>query len=266
MSSFTYQSALDKLGNRAKRSLCLHTTRNRAKRSLCLHTTLEKREDDAVAVKLYNTDIITWQKNGHIILNSGGYKTVTTADRLQSFLDYNIVNQWCLNDTWYVSDCTKNTYEWKDPIELDCHGKIIGHKTVLQETLAEIKAFRITKEKIVLKWTDVKHIWNRSLSLRSTAYGMRQLFKVRDNATIDAHLKTLYSLCRLMTARITEIIETLTLEQVSDLYDQVYDENLKSLIVKYCTGSFIPLIAMTEKKPKLAAIINERLTCYTKAA
>jgi hypothetical protein len=95
---------------------------------------------------------------------------------------------------------------------------------------------------------------------------MRQFFKIKVNATIDAHLKTLYSLCRLMTARITEVIETLTLEQVSDLYDQVYDENLKSLIIKYCTGSFIPLIATTEKKGKLMGLINERMTCYTKAA
>ena len=258
MSSFTYQSALDKLGNKTKVGLAGHTT-------------LEKREDDAVAVKLYDTDIITWQKNGHIILNSGGYKTVTTADRIRSFLGYNIVNQWSLNNSWYVSDCTryalrsaKNTYEWKDPIELDCHGKIIGHKTVLQETLAEIKAFRITKEKIVLKWTDVKHIWDRSLRLRSTAYGMRLLFKVRVNATIDAHLKTLYRLCRLMTARIIEVIKAMTLEQVSDLYDRCYDKNLKILVINHSRKTFIPLIAMTEKDITYTPHINKRLTCLTK--
>ena len=254
MSTLTYQSALDKLGNRTKVKLGGNTY-------------LEKREDDAVAVRLYHTDIITWQKNGHIILDSGGYQTVTTADRLHSFLGYSLIQQWSISRTWYFNGCAeKKVYKWSDPIELDCHGKIIGKKTLLQETLAEIKDFRITHEKKVLKWTDVKHLWNRSLNLKSDAYGMRQLFKIRDNAKIDAHIKTLSKLRRSITARIIEVIKVMTLEQVSDLYDRCYVDNLKELIIKYCIGSFIPMIAMTEKKAKLVRVINERVTCYTKAA
>jgi hypothetical protein len=253
MSTLTYQSALDKLGNRTK-----------VKLGGSIY--LEKREDDAVAVKLYSTDIITWQKNGHIILDSGGYKTVTTADRLQSFLSYNIIRRSSISGTWYLSDCTKKFYEWKDPIELDCHGKIIGHKTVLQETLAEIKDFRITHEKKVLKWADVKQLWNRSLNLKSDVYGMRQLFKVGDHVKIDAHIKTLSRLRRSITARITEVIEAMDLEQTSNLYDRCYDDDLKEQIIMHCIGSFIPMIVMTEKKAKLMALINKRVTCYTKAA
>jgi hypothetical protein len=253
MSTLTYQSALDKLGNRTKVKLGGNTY-------------LEKREDDAVAVRLYHTDIITWQKNGHIILDSGRYQTVTTADRLQSFLGYNIIQRSSISGTWYLSDCTKKFYKWSDPIELDCHGKIIGKKTLLQETLPEIKAFRITDEKKVLKWTNVMHLWNRGLNLKSNAYGIRQLFKIRDNAKIDAHIKTLSRLKRSITARIIEVIKAMTLEQVSDLYDRCYDWDLKELIIKYCTGSFIPMIAMTEKKAKLVCVINKRITCYTKAA
>lgn len=39
----------------------------------------------AFAVQLHWTDVVTYLENGLVILNSGGYRSVTTADRLNSF-------------------------------------------------------------------------------------------------------------------------------------------------------------------------------------
>jgi uncharacterized protein YegP (UPF0339 family) len=44
------------------------------------------RENGERVIRLHLTDIITFKTNGDIVLNSGGYRTVTTKDRINKFL------------------------------------------------------------------------------------------------------------------------------------------------------------------------------------
>lgn len=44
----------------------------------------------AVAVRLHSTDVLTYCASGWLILNSGGYRTVTTKERLNAFLPRSI--------------------------------------------------------------------------------------------------------------------------------------------------------------------------------
>ena len=62
------------------------------------------------AIRLHFTDVITFKSDGSIILNSGGWKTTTTKDRINTFLKGLSIYQ--KNYNWYI---VKN-YDWNNPI------------------------------------------------------------------------------------------------------------------------------------------------------
>ena len=53
-------------------------------------------------IRLHNTDIMHFQDNGSIMLDSGGWRTVTTKARMNEYLPsyYQVYQK---NYTWYVS-------------------------------------------------------------------------------------------------------------------------------------------------------------------
>ena len=64
------------------------------------NTSLHLRGDN-VAVKLHKTDVVTYLPDGSIVLDSGGWRTVTTKDRMNRYLPRGIfVRQ--ENNVWYV--------------------------------------------------------------------------------------------------------------------------------------------------------------------
>ena len=61
-------------------------------------------------IRLHNTDIITFQKDGKTILNSGGWMTPTTKDRLNKYSGYRIHQE---KGLWYIGNIV-----FKDGIQL----------------------------------------------------------------------------------------------------------------------------------------------------
>lgn len=59
----------------------------RDKKKLENHTYLVQRGDN-FAILLHQTDIVTYTPNGDVILNTGGWKTVTTRGRINEFLPF----------------------------------------------------------------------------------------------------------------------------------------------------------------------------------
>jgi hypothetical protein len=57
----------------------------RDSKKLCNNTLLHRIDQDTLAVKLWSTNVITFYRNGNVMLNSGGWETVTTRDRMNSF-------------------------------------------------------------------------------------------------------------------------------------------------------------------------------------
>lgn len=53
----------------------------------------------AVAVRLHQTDVVTFTGDGYLILDTGGWKTVTTKDRINTFTPYD-VNVWSDKGEW----------------------------------------------------------------------------------------------------------------------------------------------------------------------
>ncbi len=50
------------------------------------NNTYAERRNDAIAIRLHQTDILTFNPDGSMVANSGGWKTVTTKARLNEYL------------------------------------------------------------------------------------------------------------------------------------------------------------------------------------
>lgn len=81
-----YQEALQKLNGKMKRKL-----KN--------NTWLEEKENGDIAVRLHRTDVVTFKRDGAIVLDSGGWKSLTTKSRLNEFSPFSI---WQKEGDWYI--------------------------------------------------------------------------------------------------------------------------------------------------------------------
>lgn len=55
------------------------------------NTYLQRRGESVIALCLHDTDVLTWYRDGRIVVNPGGYYTVTTKDRINGYLsDYKV--------------------------------------------------------------------------------------------------------------------------------------------------------------------------------
>lgn len=76
----TYKTALEKLAGRDSRKVANNTSLRRN-----LDATVQT---ESVALRLHSTDILTFNRDGSVTATSGGWKTVTTKDRLNSYLPH----------------------------------------------------------------------------------------------------------------------------------------------------------------------------------
>jgi hypothetical protein len=63
-----------------------------------------KPEEEAEFIRLHHTDIIRKDRQGRVALHSGGYRTVTTKDRINRFSPYRIYSK---RGVWYVLGAPK---------------------------------------------------------------------------------------------------------------------------------------------------------------
>ena len=80
---------------------------NRPSRKLANNTYLQRRNNVDIAVKLHDTDVITFKLTGETVLNSGGWKTATTKSRIDCY----IPDPWSLlqiKGLWYVVNAKGN--------------------------------------------------------------------------------------------------------------------------------------------------------------
>lgn len=81
------------------------------------NTRLIRLDEHTVAVRFHNTYIVTFHRDGSIDLNSGGWQTVTTKARINSFLPPGIgVFQKAY--VWYVSRVDDEPVEFDDGMTL----------------------------------------------------------------------------------------------------------------------------------------------------
>lgn len=114
--------------------------RNRDRRKLENNTYLERRPqfddageplEDAFAVRLHATDVVTIYSDGSYVLSSGGWQTVTTKDRMNGYAPVRVssVNRewfarhWSRGDTW---EDRKPEYPFFDGIRFDAAGNVLN--------------------------------------------------------------------------------------------------------------------------------------------
>lgn len=74
--------------------------RNKTSRTAA-NNTVVRLTDGGVAIKLHDTDIVTINDNGRIGLNSGGWLSVTTKERIKRYTPARISQK---NGIWYMGD------------------------------------------------------------------------------------------------------------------------------------------------------------------
>jgi len=97
----------------------------RNSRRLANNTYLERTlSPDMICVRLHATQIIKYLNNSDqdIILDSGGWQTVTTKQRLNQFSPAQIYSK---KGIWYIYH-EDNRYPFHDGITIDCHGKPVN--------------------------------------------------------------------------------------------------------------------------------------------
>lgn len=92
--------------------------RSKIYRKIAGNTTVRK-IDDGVAIKLHETDIVTILDNGRTILNTGGWQTVTTKERINRYTKARIYQR---ASVWYISDKTGNDSLFYDGMRISANG------------------------------------------------------------------------------------------------------------------------------------------------
>lgn len=85
----TYAQAAERLGTRDRRKIDNNTY-------------LERRDAETIAVRLHETDVVTFHANGTAVLNTGGWMTVTTKDRLNNHAPCSRISS--VKGRWFVGD------------------------------------------------------------------------------------------------------------------------------------------------------------------
>ena len=81
------------------------------------NTRLTEYNDGRRVLRLHQTDVLTYKPDGKILLNSGGWRTHTTKERLNSFLPVHI-RVYQKNYSWYVRQEGKKDIEFTDGMEI----------------------------------------------------------------------------------------------------------------------------------------------------
>ena len=98
-----------------------------------------RRENGDRVIRLHLTDIVTFRPGGKIVLNSGGWKTITTKTRMNDQIGpwhiWQEKNEWYLARGYRFDDPAREHYHYHDGIVLDgdsCDGKLYD-KALIKE-------------------------------------------------------------------------------------------------------------------------------------
>jgi hypothetical protein len=83
----------------------LNTARNQNKgKPVGRNTRLFRREDGAISIRLYDTDIVVVNKDNSLELYTGGFRTHTTKERINRFIPCTLFQK---NHQWYLGNYDK---------------------------------------------------------------------------------------------------------------------------------------------------------------
>ena len=91
------------------------------------HNTYLERDGAEYVVRLWGTDILRFLPDGSVVLNSGGYRTVTTKDRLNHFGPVHVHS---VRGRWYAGDAL-----FQDGMTVEMHLPRAAQRIIAQTPL-----------------------------------------------------------------------------------------------------------------------------------
>lgn len=114
-----------------------------------------KKYRDRIAVRLYNTDVVTYYPDGRVVLYSGGWHTRATSQWIRAYSRYDVnFTKWTVNDTW----------RYIDGICFDAEGKCLNGEELFAgviETVLGIKTKKVESCLTKLSTADTNLLWKR---------------------------------------------------------------------------------------------------------
>lgn len=95
--------------------------------------------DDGIAIRLHATDIVLFHVNGDVVLNSGGYRTVTTKARINEYTDCCVSQRKGLWTVHYRG----SSAGFADGMVLKANGTIAGGATWWKDEAATLKLRKV---------------------------------------------------------------------------------------------------------------------------
>lgn len=92
------------------------TLKNRQSKKVANNTYLV-RDGESVAVRLHQTNVVTFTPEGTVILNTGGWQTVTTKDRINSFSPARVASDKGIWFVYYRENTGSHAYQPDDSSE-----------------------------------------------------------------------------------------------------------------------------------------------------
>lgn len=113
------------------------------------NTYLNRRPDDCIAMRYHGTDVVLFKPDGSRVLNTGGWFTYTTKERMNWFLPdgmriYQDQSIWYLYD--YIANKTLCIY--RDGIVIGSRGGIKGGRSISATSISATKKTKALKRKI----------------------------------------------------------------------------------------------------------------------
>jgi hypothetical protein len=90
--------------NYAEAVSMVHGKTNRQTRKIGNNTYAEIEYDNSVSIRLHGTTVVRFYPNGTVKLNSGGWHTNTTKDRINKYSPVKVYQQ---KYEWYLQDGTE---------------------------------------------------------------------------------------------------------------------------------------------------------------
>jgi hypothetical protein len=123
------------------------TGRCALRRKIANNTWLERRGDDTIAVRLHNTDVVTYHRDGRVQLFTGGWYTVTTKQRMNA---YSPARVYSIKGRWHVREGSWDTGHdrpFADGITIHPDGTLSGYPAEL-DVAAQDRANAATRRRI----------------------------------------------------------------------------------------------------------------------
>lgn len=122
------------------------TGRCKDRRKLANNTYAERRGDGEIAIRLHATDILTFHADGSVGVDTGGWHTRTTKDRLNEYLPngYRIVQD---RSQWYWVDGGNwaGKFHFSDGDTINAHGAVVSQAPLDAEDKNKAMLKRIDK-------------------------------------------------------------------------------------------------------------------------